>query len=74
MKRQSWCVPKAQVLEGTPVAGEIAQWSRALTALLEVLSSIPSNHMVLTTICNGDPMPSSGVSVDSDNMHEINKS
>ena len=25
---------------------EIAQWLRALTALLEVLSSIPSNHMV----------------------------
>jgi hypothetical protein len=27
-------------------AGEIAQWLRALTALPEVLSSIPSNHMV----------------------------
>jgi hypothetical protein len=27
-------------------AGEMAQWLRALTALLEVLSSIPSNHMV----------------------------
>jgi hypothetical protein len=26
--------------------GEIAQWLRALTALPEVLSSIPSNHMV----------------------------
>ena len=26
--------------------GEVAQWLRALTALLEVLSSIPSNHMV----------------------------
>ena len=25
---------------------EIAQWLRALTALLEVLSSIPRNHMV----------------------------
>jgi hypothetical protein len=25
--------------------GEIAQWLRALTALPEVLSSIPSNHM-----------------------------
>jgi hypothetical protein len=25
---------------------EMAQWLRALTALLEVLSSIPSNHMV----------------------------
>jgi hypothetical protein len=27
-------------------AGEMAQWLRALTVLLEVLSSIPSNHMV----------------------------
>jgi len=27
-------------------AGEIAQWLRALTALPEVMSSIPSNHMV----------------------------
>jgi hypothetical protein len=27
-------------------AGEMAQWLRALTALPEVLSSIPSNHLV----------------------------
>ena len=27
-------------------AGEMAQWLRALTALPEVPSSIPSNHMV----------------------------
>jgi len=27
-------------------AGEMAQWLRALTALPEVLSSIPSNHVV----------------------------
>ena len=27
-------------------AGEMAQWLRVLTALPEVLSSIPSNHMV----------------------------
>jgi hypothetical protein len=26
--------------------GEIAQWLRALTALPEILSSIPRNHMV----------------------------
>jgi hypothetical protein len=26
--------------------GEMTQWLRALTALPEVLSSIPSNHMV----------------------------
>jgi hypothetical protein len=29
-----------------PWTGEMAQWLRALTALPEVLSSIPSNHMV----------------------------
>jgi hypothetical protein len=27
-------------------AGEMAQWLRALTILPEVLSSIPSNHMM----------------------------
>jgi hypothetical protein len=27
-------------------AGEMAQWLRALTVLLKVLSSNPSNHMV----------------------------
>jgi len=27
-------------------SGEMAQWLKALTALLEVLSSNPSNHMV----------------------------
>jgi hypothetical protein len=45
-------------------AGEMAQRLRALTALPEVMSSIPSNHM----ICNGDLMPSSGVSEDSDGV------
>jgi hypothetical protein len=33
-------------------AGEVVQWLRALTALPNVLSSNPSNHMWLTTICN----------------------
>jgi hypothetical protein len=28
-------------------AGEMAQWLRALTALPEVLSPIPSNHVVV---------------------------
>ena len=37
---QKWIIKK---FKG---AGEMAQWLRALTALLEVLSSIPSNHMV----------------------------
>jgi hypothetical protein len=36
--------------------GEMAQQLRALTALSEVLSSIPSNHMVASS-----PGPSSGV-------------
>ena len=35
----------------------MAQWLRALTALPEVLSSIPSNYMWLRTICNGIRCP-----------------
>jgi hypothetical protein len=47
-------------------AEEMAQRLRALAALPEALSSIPSNHTWwLTTICNGILMPSSGVSEDS---------
>jgi hypothetical protein len=38
---------------------------RALTALPEVLSSNPSNHMVAHNNLQWDPMPSSGVSEDS---------
>ena len=38
------------------------QWLRALTALPEVLSSIPSNHMVAHNHMQWDPMPSSSVS------------
>jgi hypothetical protein len=34
-------------------AGEMAKRLRALTVLPEVLSSIPSNHMVADSICNG---------------------
>jgi hypothetical protein len=45
-------------------AKEMAQRLRALSALPEVLSSIPSNHMVL----KWDLMPSSGVSEDSDSV------
>jgi hypothetical protein len=54
-------------------AGEIAQWLRALTALPEVLSSIPSNHMV----AHNHLMPSSGVSEDNYSVFiyiKINKS
>jgi hypothetical protein len=34
-------------------AGEMAKWLRALTALPEVLNSIPFTAWWLTTICNG---------------------
>jgi hypothetical protein len=34
-------------------AGEMAQRLKALTALLEVLSSIPNTHRVAHNICNG---------------------
>ena len=40
----------------------MAQWLRALTALPEVLSSNPSNHMVAHNHLQQDPTPSSGVS------------
>jgi hypothetical protein len=46
-------------------AGELAQWLRAPIALPEVLSSIPSNHMVAHSHLSWDLMPSSGVSEDS---------
>jgi hypothetical protein len=47
-------------------AREMAQWLKALTALPKVLSSIPSNYMVTHNHCYWDPMPSSGVSENSD--------
>jgi hypothetical protein len=43
----------------------MVQWLRALTALAEVLSSIPSNHTVAHNHLSWDLMPSSGVSEDS---------
>ena len=49
-------------------AGEMAQWLRALTALPEFLSSIPSNHMVAHNHLQWNLMPSSGVSEDSDSV------
>ena len=42
-------------------AEEMAQRLRALTAFLEVLSSIPSNHMVARNPLQWDLMPSSGL-------------
>ena len=46
----------------------MAQWLRALTALPEVLSSIPSNHIVAYSHVLQDLMPSSGVAEDSNNV------
>jgi hypothetical protein len=43
-------------------AGEMAQQIRALTALPKVLSSNPSNHMVVYNHPLKDMTPSSGVS------------
>jgi hypothetical protein len=51
----------------------MAQWLRALTALPEVLSSNPSNHMVAHNHLGWDPMPSSGVSEDSYSVLIYNK-
>jgi len=48
--------------------GEMAQWLRALTALPEVLSSNPNNHMVARNHLWWDLVPSSGVSEDSDSV------
>jgi hypothetical protein len=44
-------------------AGEMAQWLRALFALPEVLSSIPSNLMVAHNHLKWGPMPSSAMQV-----------
>jgi hypothetical protein len=49
-------------------AGEMAQQLRALTALPEVLSSIPSKHMVVHNHLKWDTMSSSGVSEDSNSV------
>jgi hypothetical protein len=49
-------------------AGEMAQQFRALTALPEVLSSIPSIHKVAHNHVKWNLVPSSGVSEDSDSV------
>ena len=46
-------------------AEEMAQWLRAPTAFPEVLSSMPSNHMVAYNHQQWDPMHSSGESKES---------
>jgi hypothetical protein len=51
----------------------MAQRLRALTALPEVLSSIPGNCVVAVNHLQGDLTPSSGVSEDSDSVLIYNK-
>ena len=51
----------------------MAQWLRALIALLKVLSSNPSNDMVAHNHPKWDAMSSSGVSEDSYNVLTYNK-
>jgi hypothetical protein len=46
LKNQKKERKKKKEKKRSPEAGEMAQWLRALTALPEVLSSNPSNHMV----------------------------
>jgi hypothetical protein len=46
----------------------MAQQLMALTSLPEILSSIPSNHMVAHNHLSCHPMPSSGVSEESDSV------
>jgi hypothetical protein len=53
--------------------GEMAQQLRALTALLKVLNSNPSNHMVAHNHLEQDLKPYSGVSEDSYSVHKYNK-
>ena len=63
-------------LENTGIgAGEMAQWLRVLTALPEVMSSIPSIHMVAYNHPRWGLTPSSGVPEDSYSVFiSINKS
>ena len=51
----------------------MAQHLRALTALPEALSSIPSNHVVAHNHLSWDLTPPSGVSEDSYNVLTYNK-
>jgi hypothetical protein len=49
-------------------AEEMAQRLRALTALSEVLNSIPSNHTVAHNHLQWDSMPSSAVTEESNSV------
>ena len=56
-------------------AGEMAQRLRALTALSEVLSSIPSNHMVAHNLLQWNLMISSDMQVymETEHSYTLNK-
>ena len=43
---------KVKCLERNYGAGEMVQWVKAPPALPKVLSSIPSNYIMFTAICN----------------------
>jgi hypothetical protein len=49
------CDRKPDFLEKGDGDGEVAQWLRALAALLEALGSTPSTHRQSMTICNSRP-------------------
>jgi hypothetical protein len=59
-----WCLNNCNLKNNYYWAVEMAQWLRALTALPEVLSSIPSNHMV----AHSHLIPPSGVAEGSNNV------
>jgi hypothetical protein len=58
----TFSLSKCRIKDDRGGAGQMAQQLRELTALPEVLSSIPSNHMVAHNHLEWDPMPSFGVS------------
>ena len=50
------CLSSILIKDALLGAGEMAQQLRALTALLEVLSSVPSKHMVAHSIKGSDAL------------------
>ena len=56
LTREKETVSTIEGFENLSRAGEMAQWLRALAALPEDLSSIPSNHMAAHTLCNPEDL------------------
>jgi hypothetical protein len=65
---QSCYIEKPYLEKPINRAREMAQRLRSLTALPEVLSSIPSSHLVAHNHLSWDQLPSSGVSEGSYNV------